>query len=303
LSGVFYSDTFFCISSLQGNKAVQIIANHQRYVFVTCMRGKSEAPAALRLFLDSVGLPEIICIDNSKEQTSAAWDAICREFGIKVRLTEAYKEWQNYAENAVMLAKFLTFRIMEAMNVPVFLYDHALEYAAQFSNKSYHPTYRLEGRTPYEMVHGNTPDISAIMEFTFYELVFYIINVPGNFPLPKRRIGRWLGPSKQISSDLVYKIRTKSGNVLTTSAVFPVTAVDRDLPGIREKIADFNQQIAGIIPAGSMNTLAQNFGLESSTAKAHVQTLEEGKHCARSSVPVPAQASQPHSRKVASVVN
>ena len=303
LSGVFYSDTFFCISSLQGNKAVQIFANHQRYVFVAFMKGKGEAPAALRSFLDSVGLPEIICIDNAKEQTSAAWNAICREFGIKVRPTEAYKHWQNYAENAIMLIKFKTFRIMEAMNVPVFLYDHALEYTAQFSNKSYHPTYRLEGRSPHEMVLGITPDISAFMEFGFYELVFYIVNVPGKFPLPKRKIGRWLGPSKQISSDLVFKVLTKAGNIVTTSAVFPVTALDRDLPGIKQQIADFDQQIAGITPAGSMKTLAQNFGLESSTAKAHVQTLEEGKHCARSSVPAPAQVSQPHSREVASLVN
>ena len=69
LSGVFYSGTFFCIPSLKGNKAVQIFASHQRYMFVAFMKEKGEAPAALRLFLDSVGLPEIICIDNAKEQT------------------------------------------------------------------------------------------------------------------------------------------------------------------------------------------------------------------------------------------
>jgi len=231
----------------------------------------------LRSFLDSVGLPEVICVDNAKEQTSGKWNDICREFGIKPRLTEPYKHRQNYAENAVMLVKFRTFRIMDAINVPTFLWDHALEYAVQLSNKSYHPTYRLEGRTPYEMVMGLTPDISPFMDFTFYQLIFYIVNNPGRFPSPKKKIGRWLGPSKQISSDLVYKVLTQGGLIVMTSAVFPILQEDLDTPGINQRIAEYDQRINEIITPGSIKRLAQDFGLEDAQYQDPLSS-EVGKH-------------------------
>ena len=43
-----------------------------------------------RWFLDDVGLPEELANDNAKEQVSAEWNAILREFGVKPRNTEAY---------------------------------------------------------------------------------------------------------------------------------------------------------------------------------------------------------------------
>ena len=71
-----------------------------------------------------------------------------------------------------------------------------------------------------------TPDFSAYFDFGFYDRIWYIVNNPGQFPQPKRKLGRWLGPSRQITSDLVYKVLTDKGYIFHTSAVSPVTPAD-----------------------------------------------------------------------------
>ena len=120
------------------------------------------------------------------------------------------------------------------------------------NNKIVHKTYRLEGRTPFERVHGITPDISPFMDFAFYDKCFYIIDKPGKFPLPKRRVGRWLGPAKQITSDLVYKVLDKRGLVVITSSVYPILQVDLDSPGILDNIKEYDEEIGRLIPKGEI---------------------------------------------------
>ena len=171
LQGRFYTDTFFARESKQGFTAAQLFINELRYLHIVLLKSKSEAPAALRNFFDNVGLPDLIISDNAKEQSSEAWKKTLRD-GVSHRYTESYKHWQNYAENGVKLFKFRCAKIMERNGVPGVLWDHTLEYVANLSNRLVHKTPRLEGRTPYELVHGITPDISAFINVSFYDYVF-----------------------------------------------------------------------------------------------------------------------------------
>jgi hypothetical protein len=92
------------------------------------------------------------------------------------------------------MVKFRSAKVMECKKVPPVLWNHVLEYATNLSNRMVHKNSRLEGRTPYEWVHGITPDISAFTNFGFYDYVFYTFPPKQTFPNPKRAIGRWLGP-------------------------------------------------------------------------------------------------------------
>ena len=159
LSDKWYTDTFFAKESLAGHTAVQLFVNQNRFVYMKVMRSKAEAPYALRMFIDHVGIPELLISDNSKEQRSQAWTQVIREFNVRERPTEPYKAWQNLAENGILMVKLKTARIMEQQQVPIPLWDHALEYAVAVSNRTFHPCPRLEGRTPHEMVYGSNPDI------------------------------------------------------------------------------------------------------------------------------------------------
>jgi len=136
------------------------------------MTAKSFASYALRTFFDKVGLPELIISDNANEQRSQEWMKLMRDFGVKERKIEAYRSWQNYAENGVKMIKFRAARIMEQAGVPGPLWSHVVEYTAALSNRLVHKTPRLEGRTPWEYVFGETPDLSAFIDFSFYDYVW-----------------------------------------------------------------------------------------------------------------------------------
>jgi len=185
LKGRFYTDTFFSkVESAQGFKAAQLFINELRYLHVVLMKSKSEAPVALRNFFDNVGLPDLIISDNSWEQGgqkygSHAWKQTLNEFGVLHRYIEPYKYWQNYAENGVKMVKFRCAKVMERNNIPRILWDHTLEYCANLSNRIVHKTPRLEGRTPYEWVHGISPDLSAFINFSFtLSQIFLSLNGP-----------------------------------------------------------------------------------------------------------------------------
>ena len=90
------------------------------------------------------------------------------------------------------------------------------------------------------------------MDFALYDKWFYIIDKPGKFPLPKRRVGRWLGPAKQILSDLVYKVLDKRGLVVITSSIYPLLQVDLDFPGILDDIKEYDEEIGRLIPKGAI---------------------------------------------------
>jgi len=240
IAGRFWTDTFFAEESHSNNICAQIFVNEYRYVLVIPLRTKSDAPAALRMFLDNVGLPEVIVSDNAKEQRSMEWKRILREFGVKDHPIEAYEYWQNYAKNGVKMVKFRAAKIMEQKALPGPLWDHVLEYCSNLSNRCVHKVPRLDGRTPYEFVHGMTPDISAFVEFGFYDIIFYTIHPKPMFPNPRRKIGRWLGPSKSIHCDLSFKILTRSGNVIVTSAVEPVSEADHGSIGVKNMIKDLD---------------------------------------------------------------
>ena len=83
-------------------------------------------------------------------------------------------------------------RIMQRTGTPKRLWDFAAEYVSQIRTFTANPLYALHGRTPYEILTGNTPDISEWVEFDWYEPVWYYQS-EAKFPQDKRSMGRWLG--------------------------------------------------------------------------------------------------------------
>jgi len=164
----------------------------------------------------------------------------------------------------VKLVKFRAAKIIEQRGVPLVLWDHVLEYCAQLNNRLYHAIPRLEGRTPYELVHGYTPDLSSFVDFEFYQLIWYVVMPVPLFPHPRRNIGRWLGPSKTIMPDLVFKILTKTGHVIYTSAVESVTQADLDIENVREMVTDYDRLLMkklGLGPSPTEDDIYRTLGL------------------------------------------
>ena len=81
----------------------------------------------------------------------------------------------------------------------------------------------LRVRTAMEHVTIRTPYISEYCDFYFYDLVWYHPGLHPNFNDENRNLGRWLGVSHRIGSDICYLILTKSGTVIEETTIQHVT--------------------------------------------------------------------------------
>lgn len=72
----------------------------------------------------------------------------------------------------------------------------------------------LSDRTPFEHIHNFTPDISDLLEFSWYQWDWYYDALEKN-----SNIGRWLGPAHNVGQGLAYYILTESGEVIVRSTV------------------------------------------------------------------------------------
>ena len=75
------------------------------------------------------------------------------------------------------------------------------------------------GRTPLEIITGETPDISEYMDFGFYDWVVY----RSNAGLGPNSLGRWLGVSHKVCQLMSYWILTVSAKVISCVTVQRVT--------------------------------------------------------------------------------
>jgi hypothetical protein len=108
---------------------------------------------------------------------------------------------------------------MDRKRVPEELWDFGLEYTADLCNFIARP--ELDYRTPYEVLTGDTPDISDYLNFEFYQWVK--VYDPTAFPSSRKYLGRWLGPAHQIGQALCYFILKENGQVIARTTVRSLT--------------------------------------------------------------------------------
>jgi len=111
--------------------------------------------------------------------------------------------------------------------------------------------------TPFELVHGYTPDISEFSSYEWYEVVWY--QLPTEFQ--SQKLGCWVGVSKNIGSGHVYHIITHTGTVISTSSITHLTdeeqREDRIMQAIKELDDSIESKIGNyknaIIPGNEVN--------------------------------------------------
>ena len=107
--------------------------------------------------------------------------------------------------------------------------DVALEHAAYVWNRS--SSDRNQQRTPLEVQSGDTPDISALLMYAFYEKVYYY-DPQQRFPNTKEATGWFVGVAENIGDALCYKILAEDNKtILHRSVVRP--ARDESRPNHR----------------------------------------------------------------------
>jgi hypothetical protein len=97
--------------------------------------------------------------------------------------------------------------LMSTYSTPSKYCDYGVEYSVELINHT--AVRKLAWRTPYEVLHGNTPDIS-VFRYTFYEPVYYLDpNV--QFPKPNMLPGRFMGIARTTGDAFTFIIMTYDG--------------------------------------------------------------------------------------------
>jgi hypothetical protein len=129
--------------------------------------------------------------------------------------------------------------IMETTKCPKQLWDYVIKYVCYVQNRTARKA--LGYKTPHEVLLGNTPDISELFDFEFYQPVQYMDNPELKFPQLKTKLGQWLGIATSMGQALCYYILTANGTVITESTVKALE--DPESPHVRREIEAYDRAV------------------------------------------------------------
>ncbi|MGH7955109.1 MAG: chromo domain-containing protein, partial [Gloeomargaritales cyanobacterium] len=229
------------LSSIRGYRYVAVfVCKRSRFTKVYPLKTRDASVDALRDFLTDVGSPMKLCFDRAGEFVlDEEFKNELRKNKIQSWTSEAYHQHQNRAEPRIRDVKANIHKILGHSGAPPKYWCYAAELAESLLNLT--AIKSLQWRTPWELCFGDTPDISALYQFKFYDKIRY--TTPGiQFPKNRDLPGRYLGPSWNVGDLLTYKIEPDDNNKKTNrhilihrSAVGKDTGVDKRLSSARKQ--------------------------------------------------------------------
>jgi hypothetical protein len=214
-----YSDTLFSdTKSVRGYTCAQLFVTAEGFADGNVMTTKSDAYLQLNNFCRDHGIPDPLITDMAGEETEGEWKRVVKENLIRQRTTEAYSPWQNKCEKEIGELKRHCSRISHRNRVPAKLWCFTWLYTLKIRQHIARTT--ANDRTPYESLKGETPDISALIEFDYYSYIK--VRLPTGFPNDDWVLARWLGPAEGVGQGLTYYVIKDNGQVIARSTVRPL---------------------------------------------------------------------------------
>jgi hypothetical protein len=223
-----YSDTLFAkCKSLRGNTMAQVFyceGSHTTHVFP--MKKKSEAHIGLDDFFEKMGVPHTIAPDNAKEMTLGEWKRKCQKHSVSLKPIEPHNPNQNLAEGSAIRELKRQYRKLRLKkNFPEVVWDYALEWIAQTRSHTALNIQALDGQVPMCKLTGDTPDISHLAEFGFWDWVWYWVPQPKGpeTDMLTKSLGKYIGPEINAGDAMTSRVLAPSGEVVHRSSVAPLT--------------------------------------------------------------------------------
>ena len=245
------------------NKHAQVFCTPFGWVRCYPMSNKSDAHEGFSLMAQRDGVPPVLVMDGSKEQTLGTFRKKAREAGVQVKQTEPYSPWQNAAESAIRELKRGATRKMAKAKVPKKLWDHCIELEAILRSHTALDHYELQGQVPETLVSGQTADISAFSQHSFYDFVKFW-DTKSSYPEDKEVYGRWLGPAMDVGPAHCSKILQDNGHVIYLSTFRSLTEEELIDPREEKLRCEFDSKIESKIGPLTTNeaTLAEDIGID-----------------------------------------
>jgi hypothetical protein len=181
------------------------------------MQNESQMPNTLEDLIRKHGAPNSLFSDNAKVQIGKRVHDILRLYQIKDFQCEPHYQHQNFAERKIGDIKRLCDSIMDRTGTPSSFWLLCLLFVIFLMNHM--ASDALDGLTPIEKATGVKADISPLLQFHWWEPVFY--QADHGFPSSSReKSGRWVGIAEYQGDILTYKILTDdTQEVITRSNV------------------------------------------------------------------------------------
>ena len=173
--------------------------------------------------------------------TLGDWRKTCQEAGIKMTHTESRSPWQNRTEVEIRELKRHVRRLMSRTQTPHKLWDFCCTYTTELRNRLARPLPQLHGRTPYEIISGNTPDISEFLEYEWYQPVWYY--EPSTFPEQEKHLARWIGIAHRVGQAMCYWLLPKSGIPIARTTIQAISEMELSQDNIKEQLKDYDEVI------------------------------------------------------------
>src|SRR5687767_3814857 len=221
LNEVYATDTFFSsVKALGGfNMAQLYVGKTSTFTEFYGMKTENQMSETLQDFIRQWGAPSGLLLDGAKAETSKVVKDILCLYGIKGMQSEANHQHQNYAERRIQEVKSTANIIMDRINAPSFLWYLCLKYVVMVLNHLATPS--LNNITLIEGCFGVTPDISGLLQFYFYQPIFYLDTNKPAFPKSKELLGHWVGLIEHIGDALTYWIVIIEHQLIACSTLCP----------------------------------------------------------------------------------
>ena len=221
LNEVIATDTYFSSTkSIEGYWCSQVFVGlTSRRITVIGMKTESEFPDAYQDFMRKRGIPHTLRRDNAKSEMSEKVLNLHRDFVIADEYTEPHSPWQNPAEGGgVRFLKAHAEVLMNRSGCPDYLWYLCHEYICAVHECCANE--HLNWETPIQKSGEDTPDISHIMQFRWFEPVLYY-NPDASYPETKEESGYFVGFGENVGDALTFKILTtgKRPKILHRSVV------------------------------------------------------------------------------------
>jgi hypothetical protein len=229
----FFSDTPAHDDTIMGHSGctmAQIHAGKQSSRLVACgMISESQMPNALEDLICKHGAPNCLFSDNAKVQIGACVRGVLRLYKIKDFQCETEHQNQNFAERKVGDVKCLSSAIMDRAGTPAAFWLLCLFYMVFLLNHM--SSEALGGITPLEAATGVKADISPLLQFHWWEPVFYQADAVCPSESCEQR-GTWVGFAETQGNILAYLVLADNAQqVIAGSNVR--SALDPNHPNLR----------------------------------------------------------------------
>ena len=241
LAGTWFCDTLQAkTQSIQGNKYANLFTNG-KFTAIYPVAKKDDAHESLKTFIDEHGVPDVLISDlgGEFEGKKTLFQRYVRRYRIRHFMSEKGRKNQNHAaerEIGVLTRRWRS--RMRKMKVPKRLWDYGLIYESELLSRTSRGT---TGRTGFEEVTGDTPNIAEWLDFSFYDLVWYL-DRDGKPDLTDDdwKLARWIGISHRVGSRMCYWLITQSGKLISKTSVRHVTRTDYQEAEVKRRIDEFN---------------------------------------------------------------